>query len=123
MRKFSLLNENINNVDIGYKNLNSELVFITENGKQVGSAVVIYNDSEKAGIFSVSVLDSFKGKGYGKRLVKASINKCKERGFKILELNTEVDNVIANNLYKSLGFVQDSIFEGYNHYYLDLSKI
>ena len=122
MKKFSSLNENVNNIQLGFKNLNSELVYITENGKQVGSAVVVYNDSETAGIFSVSVLDSFKGKGYGKKLVKASITKCKERGFKILELNTEVDNIVANNLYKSLGFIQDSMFEGFNHYYLDLSK-
>ena len=60
------------------------------------------------------------GKGYGKQIVKDAIERCKEKKCPLLELNTETTN-IANNLYKSLGFIQEGMLDGYNHYTLKLS--
>jgi ribosomal protein S18 acetylase RimI-like enzyme len=49
-----------------------------------------------------------------------SIDVARQRGCKIMELNTEVDNTVANNLYKSLGFEFKGIMDGYNNYQLVL---
>ncbi len=113
MKKISqIINENVN---VGIQNLNSELLYITESNSQVGSLVLIYNE-ECASIFSVEVLGLHRGKGYGKRLVENAINRCKEKGCNSIELNTELDNKVANSLYLSLGFELKGIKDGFNNY-------
>lgn len=113
MKKITqLINES---VDVGIQNLNSELLFLTEGGNQVGSLILIYNEGQ-ASIFSVEVLSSHRGKGYGKKLVEKAINRCKERNFRMIELNTEIDNQVANNLYRGLGFHLQGLKDGFNNY-------
>ena len=76
MKKLSeVINEK---VDVKLQNLNSELLYLTEGGNQVGSLILIYNESG-ASIFSVEVLNSHRGKGYGKKLVENAISRCKEK--------------------------------------------
>lgn len=113
MKKLTeVLNERVN---VGLMNLNSELLYITEGGNQVGSLVLIYNEN-KASIFSVEVLNKFRGKGYGKKLVENAISRCKERKCELIELNTETDNKVANNLYQSMGFELIGLKDDFNNY-------
>ena len=71
MKKISqVINEK---VDVKLQNLNSELLYLTEGGNQVGSLILIYNQNS-ASIFSVEVLNSHRGKGYGKKLVENAIS-------------------------------------------------
>ena len=114
MKKFSLI-ENI--VDINTMPLNSELLYITENGKQVGSLILTYSE-DKSSVFSLAILEKFRGKGYSKKLMNEAIERSKIKGCTVLELNTETTNEVANNLYKSMGFELVGILEGteYNNY-------
>jgi GNAT superfamily N-acetyltransferase len=66
----------LSTVDVKVQPLNSELIYLTENEKQVGSLILIYSGDD-ASIFSVQVLDNHRGKGYGKKLVEKAINICK----------------------------------------------
>lgn len=113
MKKFT---ESINYVTTNILPLNSELVFIKEGNTQVGSLIIVYNENS-ASILSVHILEEHRGKGYGKQIVKDAIERCKEKKYSLIELNTETTN-IANNLYKSLGFVQEGVLDGFNHYKL-----
>jgi len=116
MRKMSqLIKESAEYVGVGCQSLNSELIFLTEGGHQVGSLVIIYNENT-ASIFSVEVLNKHRGKGYGKKLVVEAINRAKSKGSLSLELNTETDNTVANNLYKSLGFELNGLKDDFNNY-------
>jgi len=113
MKKFTqVINEN---VSVGLQNLDTELLFLSESGHQVGSLLLIYNDGN-ASIYSVEVLNAHRGKGYGKKLVENAIGRCKEKGCKSIELNTEVDNMVANNLYNSLGFELKGLKDSFNNY-------
>jgi ribosomal protein S18 acetylase RimI-like enzyme len=116
MKKFT---ESINYVTTNILPLNSELVFIKEGNTQVGSLIIVYNENS-ASILSVHILEEHRGKGYGKQIVKDAIERCKEKKYSLIELNIETTN-IANNLYKSLGFVQEGVLDGFNHYKLKLS--
>ena len=116
MKKFT---ESVNYVSTNILPLNSELVFIKEGNTQVGSLIIVYNENS-ASILSVHILENYRGKGYGKQIVKDAIERCKEKKYSLIELNTETTN-IANNLYKSLGFVQEGVLDGFNHYTLKLS--
>jgi ribosomal-protein-alanine N-acetyltransferase len=117
MQKFTNYTEN--SIDVNHVNLDSELVFLSENGKQVGSLILCYN-GVSASVFSLAVLEKYRGKGYGKKLMDGAIKRSKERGCKTLELNTEVDNTIANKLYESMGFHLNGIKDEYNNYQIIL---
>lgn len=119
MEKFSLISENNSYTSINSIKLDSELVYISENGKQVGSLILCYSQG-KANVFSVAILEKYRGKGYSKKLMYSAIDIAKHRGCYIMELNTEVTNEVANNLYKSIGFDFKGIMDEYNNYTLIL---
>lgn len=118
MKKITeLLNEK--RVHVNIQNLNSELLYLTESGNQVGSLILIYNE-RGASIFSVEVLTDHRGKGYGRKLVEKALSRCQEKGCKSIELNTEIDNGVANNLYLSMGFDLVGLKDGFNNYIKNL---
>lgn len=56
---------------------------------------------------SYAVKKNLRGKHIGEILVKHSIEKARELGFKILQFNAVVaENIHARNLYKRLGFIE-----------------
>lgn len=113
MKKITeMINEQVN---VGVQPLNTELLFITKGEEQVGSLLLIYNEN-KASIYSVEVLNSYRGNGYGKRLVENAIVRCKQRMCESIELNTEIDNTVANNLYRSMGFELKGLKHNFNNY-------
>lgn len=105
----------VENVSIKTQALNTELIYINEGSNQVGSLLLVYYENA-ASIFSVEILPTHRGKGYGKKLVENAILRAKEKGCPCLELNTEVDNSVANNLYKSLGFELRGEKDTFNNY-------
>ncbi len=105
----------LSKVDVNVMPLNSELIYLSENDKQVGSLILVYNGSN-ASIYSVEVLDSHRGKGYGKKLVEKAINVCKSKSIKMLELNTEQDNQVANSMYRKMGFKLEGLKDNFNNY-------
>ena len=105
----------LSKVDVKVQPLNSELIYLTENDKQVGSLILIYSGND-ASIFSVQVLDNHRGKGYGKKLVEKAINICKNRGLNKIELNTEQDNQVANSMYRKMGFKLEGLKDNFNNY-------
>jgi ribosomal protein S18 acetylase RimI-like enzyme len=91
------------------------LITINEGNKQMGSLILCYDDYT-ANIFSVYILESFRGKGFSKILMEKAIERSKELGCKLMELNTEVDNLKANKLYEGLGFTLKGIKDEFNNY-------
>jgi len=56
---------------------------------------------------SYAVKKNLRGKHIGEIIVKHSIEKARELGFKILQFNAVVaENIHARNLYKRLGFIE-----------------
>jgi len=49
-------------------------------------------------------------------LMAKAITRAKEKGCKVMELNTEKENNVANNLYTSLGFEFKGLLDDYNNY-------
>ena len=116
MKKFT----QIRRVDTGVLPLNTELVFLNENSEQVGSLLLVY-EGNTSKVFSLQVLEEHRGKGYAKKLMTLAIERSKERGSQLMELNTEIDNTPANSLYEKLGFELIGLKFGFNNYQLKLS--
>jgi ribosomal protein S18 acetylase RimI-like enzyme len=115
MRKFT----DMRKVEVGVGSINCELVYLSEDGGQVGSLLLVY-ESGKASVFSLEVLEAHRGKGYGRMLMESAISHCRAKGLPVLELNTEKGNVAANRLYGSLGFTLVGEKFGFNNYVLPL---
>jgi len=66
----------------------------------------------------VAVDNNFRGKKYGETLVKHALKAMTDRGAKQIQLNTRIDNIPAQKLYKKMGFaemVRDTIYVYYTY--------
>ena len=81
-----------------------------EKGKVVGLYILHPNNVGRCGHIantSYAVLSSCRGRHIGEQLVKDSLIKAKEKGFKLMQFNAVVEsNIHARHLYERLGFQQ-----------------
>jgi len=56
----------------------------------------------------ICVLEEFRGKGYGKDMMKHLIDIAKKKNLPEINLTVDVDNIAAISLYKKLGFLEIS---------------
>lgn len=59
---------------------------------------------DEAHITNIAVHPEYRGKGYGKRIVKALIDRAREEGIFKITLEVRKSNEAALNLYKKYGF-------------------
>lgn len=96
-------------------NLNKQAHYIVaENGQ--GQIIgfcgmwVVLDDSQ---ITNVAVLPTGRGQGIGEALMRESIELAKSMAVTIMSLEVRVTNVVAQNLYRKLGFQDGGIRKGY----------
>ena len=81
-----------------------------DNGKVVGLYILHPNNVGRCGHIantSYAVSSSCRGRHIGELLVKDSLTKAKEKGFKLMQFNAVVEsNIHARHLYERLGFQQ-----------------
>ena len=83
-----------------------------ENGTIVGyCGMWLVIDS--AQITNVAVLEKARGKGIGEKLMREAMRVAKEHQVASMSLEVSVSNVIAQNLYRKLGFQDGGIRKGY----------
>ncbi len=69
----------------------------------LGENTDYFTESKHGFIYDVFVFPKFRGKGYSKRLVQASIENFKEQGYEEIRLNVYSSN-FAKYIYKDIGF-------------------
>ena len=67
-------------------------------------------------ILFIDVIDTFRAKGWGKRLLEYGVNDLVKKGCKRIELVTRTSNTAAQKLYSSYGFKETSRDEGFVHF-------
>ena len=88
---------------------NSEGAFLTlEDGRIVGTAyIACARDEERAGygeIVSLYLLPEATGKGYGRQLMLAALDKCRQDGMTAACLWVLAENHHARGFYERMGF-------------------
>ncbi|KAB3532066.1 ribosomal protein S18-alanine N-acetyltransferase [Alkaliphilus serpentinus] len=68
---------------------------------------------EEAHVTNIAVDPLEQGKGFGRRLTEEMIEEAKAMGALKITLEVRKNNVVAQNLYKSLGFLPCGIRPGY----------
>ncbi|SFD30241.1 Ribosomal protein S18 acetylase RimI [Devosia psychrophila] len=96
----------------------SATIIVAEIGGQVaGSAVLLFNQKTSvARVYSLAVSAPARGQGLGARLLESAIEKAERRGLRFVRLETRVDNMTAQRLFETCGFVP---FERTATYYED----
>lgn len=61
------------------------------------------------GVLGLGVAKNYRGHGVGRKLITAALAKASVRGIERVELTVRVDNIAAQSLYKSLGFVVEGL--------------
>ena len=87
----------------------SRLLIAEEDGLYYGSltlAVFVIPTGTRAWIEDVVVNESARGKGVGRLLSERAVSLANELGAKTIDLTSRPSREVANNLYKSIGFVQ-----------------
>ena len=78
------------------------------------SIVIGYCCISRKSIMSFALLPEYRGKGLGKLLLNTALEHVKSQKWSFITLHVRVDNNIAQNLYKSVGF---EIVETVDKYY------
>lgn len=81
-------------------------------GKSVGKIGMIM-EGEEGYIFGFAIKPEFRGKGYGREVLKLTLNRFKSEQAKSVCLEVAVENENALTLYKTCGFREVSV---YNYY-------
>lgn len=71
---------------------------------------VVLDESQ---ITNVAVVSAGRGQGMGEALMRESITLAKSMGVTIMSLEVRVTNIVAQNLYRKLGFQDGGIRKGY----------
>lgn len=98
-------NEKITTIETMLENIRHKKICIhkTEKEKYIGNGYGII-EKDFVGIFDIIVKKEFRGKGYGKEIVKTILAKAYEAGIEKAYLQVMMNNSVALELYKNLGF-------------------
>jgi RimJ/RimL family protein N-acetyltransferase len=82
-----------------------------EDGRVVGWCDTMPGDPNQGtaqiGRLGMGVIQSHRGRGLGRRLAEATLQRARERGFEKIELGVFSSNAVAIALYQKLGFVEE----------------
>ncbi|MBB6454135.1 GNAT superfamily N-acetyltransferase [Salirhabdus euzebyi] len=93
--------------------------YVAEKGGQIIGVFVLLSQHEHTiELMNIAIVETEQGKGYGKLLVQAAIERGKALGFKKMEVGTGNSSINQLALYQKCGFRMTSIEQNYflQHY-------
>jgi ribosomal-protein-alanine N-acetyltransferase len=85
---------------------------ISNEEKEIGF-IEYQTDNITSEIVNFEILENYRSIGAGKFLLKIFIEKMQKNNIKKIILDVRLKNIIAQNLYKKFGFIQDGIRKNY----------
>lgn len=106
---------------IGYESMmpedeekNNHITYLIKLYNEVIGKIKISKDSNSAFISGFGIVPEFRGNGYGKEALIETLNNLNKDKIYDVELDVEIKNKKALNLYKYCGFKEQSIMNYYN---------
>lgn len=82
-------------------------------GVLVGYVVSCLESSDELHVHSIAVVDWFRGRGVGRKLMEETIRVARARGIKRVRLEVKTENTAAITLYEKLGFERKNVLRNY----------
>ncbi|VUT24814.1 MAG: putative N-acetyltransferase [Candidatus Methanolliviera sp. GoM_oil] len=79
----------------------------------MGFVLGLVTIEDEGRIFSLAVKEKYRGIGIGSSLLEKIMSVLEEKGVKRIRLEVKKDNIIAQTLYKRMGFVEKMIIPAY----------
>jgi ribosomal protein S18 acetylase RimI-like enzyme len=90
-----------------------ELSTILVEQEQIIGFLILQSDRNGLQIKSIGLLPAYRNKGLGKKLLRYSLKKAKEKDYSSVELVVALENVPAYNLFSKIGFKPKTTIETY----------
>jgi ribosomal protein S18 acetylase RimI-like enzyme len=108
-------NTALQNCRVLLKNADSHILVAEADGNVIGVVNLdirrtILHPGLSGLIDEIVVAEGYRGKGVGKKLIDAAVEKCKLSGCCEIEVSTELTNTKARSFYKSCGFEEMGVF-------------
>ncbi|MFM1845144.1 MAG: hypothetical protein RI917_462 [Actinomycetota bacterium] len=89
------------------------VVLVAETDKIIGYSILtwgwgIESGGQEALVDEMLIAPTERGRGIGEQLLKASLERAKKQGVKVVFLETEKDNPRSRDLYTRVGFEEES---------------
>lgn len=99
----------INEVEEYLKKANEENFYfmVSENNTNIGFMNCVIKNGQ--GIFDIGLCRSYRGKGYGKKLLETAITFLNHKKVEKINLVVIEKNMVAYNMYKKRGFKEESV--------------
>ncbi|WP_416829665.1 ribosomal protein S18-alanine N-acetyltransferase [Ectobacillus polymachus] len=85
---------------------------LEENGQVVGYCGM-WLILDEASITNIAILPAYRGRQLGEALLRFVMEYARQKGGKTMSLEVRVSNIIAQGLYRKLGFLNGGIRKGY----------
>lgn len=92
---------------------NSVFKILTVDGEIAGYAVIDMQILPESELFNIAVAPEYRGKGFSKLLMDASLSDAEKRGAETVLLEVRASNAAAIGLYEKYGFKQNGVRKGY----------
>ncbi len=89
-----------------YREWQEGFIVAEVDGMVIGFAVLVLTPEEEGRVFALAVDSRFRGKGVGRALLKAAFNLLRKYKIGFVRLEVRVSNWVAQQLYRSMGFVE-----------------
>lgn len=96
----------------GLKNNLDTWIILEEEGVALGYCAfrILAGEGE---LFRIAILPQYRGRGLAKKLMEYMVNYSREMNVKSISLEVREGNKKARNLYKTYGFLEESIRKNY----------
>lgn len=92
--------------------------FVLRKNEQVIASIRVENEENEYGIYGFVVGVKFRGQGIGRKVISCLIQQLVEKQPEKIYLEVESRNEIAFNLYRSIGFEEQRLFDYYVYEYV-----
>lgn len=89
------------------------LYIVLEVDKQIVGYCGVWIILDEAHITNIAILSKYRGKKLGEALMRKIMELAKERGAKTMTLEVRVTNMVAQSLYRKLGFQGGAVRKNY----------
>lgn len=111
-----LSDDNTSNITLKLSDINSankQNIIFLDNDNQIGECELHFVNKDLTYLRWIYINNEMQHKGYGSKCINKLKSYLFNKGFKLLDTDTAIDNIVAQNFYIKNGFINKAITKSY----------